>query len=95
MYPGNAQYPGTGVDYKALPTGKYGMVAEEGEIDDDPLLGLKSPKLDTKVTESLSEDELRRLIKACGGKGPVFVPGCAMCRRGRGLPRSRRRAPRT
>ena len=43
-------------------------LAEEGEIDDDPLLGLKSPKLDTKVTESLSEDELRRLIKACGGK---------------------------
>lgn len=41
---------------------------EEGEIDDDPLLGLKAPKLDTKVTESLSEDELRRLIKACGGK---------------------------
>lgn len=43
-------------------------LAEEGEIDDDPLLGLKAPKLDTKVTESLSEDELRKLIKACGGK---------------------------
>lgn len=41
---------------------------EEGEIDTDPLLGLKAPKLDTKVTESLSDDELRRLIKACGGK---------------------------
>jgi site-specific recombinase XerD len=41
---------------------------EEGEVDDDPLLGLKSPKLDTKVTDSLTEDELRRLIKACGGK---------------------------
>ncbi|MDO0977174.1 tyrosine-type recombinase/integrase [Mycolicibacterium frederiksbergense] len=41
---------------------------EEGEIDEDPLLGLKAPKLDTKVTESLSEDELRKLIKACGGK---------------------------
>ena len=41
---------------------------EEGEIAEDPLLGLKAPKLDTKVTESLSEDELRRLIKACGGK---------------------------
>ena len=43
-------------------------LVEEGEIDTDPLLGLKSPKLDAKVTESLSEDELRRLIKACGGK---------------------------
>jgi site-specific recombinase XerD len=41
---------------------------EEGEVDDDPLLGLKAPKLDTKVTESLTETELRRLIKACGGK---------------------------
>jgi site-specific recombinase XerD len=43
-------------------------LAEEREVDDDPLLGLKAPKLDTKVTESLTEDELRRLIKACGGK---------------------------
>lgn len=41
---------------------------EEGEIDTDPLLGLKSPKLDHKVTESLTDDELRRLIKACTGK---------------------------
>lgn len=41
---------------------------EEGEIDQDPLLGLKAPKLDQKVTESLTDDELRRLIKACVGK---------------------------
>jgi site-specific recombinase XerD len=41
---------------------------EEGEVDTDPLLGLKSPKLDTKVTESLTDAELRKLIKACGGK---------------------------
>jgi len=41
---------------------------EEGEVDTDPLLGLKAPKLDTKVTESLTDDELRRLIKACSGK---------------------------
>lgn len=40
---------------------------EEGEIDADPLLGLKAPKLDQKVTESLAEDELRRLIRACAG----------------------------
>lgn len=43
-------------------------LAEEGEIDSDPLLGLKAPKLDTKVTESLSDAELRDLIKACAGK---------------------------
>src|SRR6201998_3041526 len=41
---------------------------EEGEIDTDPLLGLKAPKLDAKVTESLTDDQLRRLIKACGGR---------------------------
>jgi site-specific recombinase XerD len=41
---------------------------EEGEIDIDPLLGLKAPKLDAKVVASLTEDELRRLVKACGGK---------------------------
>jgi site-specific recombinase XerD len=41
---------------------------EEGEIEADPLLGLKAPKLDSKVTESLSDDELRRLVKACGGR---------------------------
>jgi site-specific recombinase XerD len=41
---------------------------EEDEVDTDPLLGLKAPKLDAKVTESLTEDELRRLIKACEGK---------------------------
>ncbi|MGK2881345.1 MAG: tyrosine-type recombinase/integrase, partial [Mycobacterium sp.] len=41
---------------------------EEGEIDDNPLLGLKAPKLDVKVTESLTDDELRRLIRACSGK---------------------------
>jgi site-specific recombinase XerD len=43
-------------------------LVDEGEIDEDPLLGLKAPKLDAKVTESLTEDELRRLIKACAGK---------------------------
>lgn len=41
---------------------------EEGEIDADPLLGLKAPKLDAKVTESLTDDELKRLIAACSGK---------------------------
>lgn len=43
-------------------------LAEEGEIDDDPLLGLKAPKIDKKITPSLTDDELKRLIKACAGK---------------------------
>lgn len=43
-------------------------LAEEGEIDSDPLLGLKPPKLDQQVIEPLSDDELRALIQACSGK---------------------------
>ena len=41
---------------------------EEGEVDNDPLLGLKAPKLDTKVTQSLGDEQVRALIKACAGK---------------------------
>jgi site-specific recombinase XerD len=40
---------------------------DEGEIPTDPLLGLKAPKLDTKITQSLTDNEIRRLIKACAG----------------------------
>ena len=43
-------------------------LAEEGIVAADPLLGLKPPKLDTKVVESLSDDELRRLVKVCEGR---------------------------
>lgn len=42
-------------------------LAEEGELDADPLLGVKSPKLDQKVIEPLSDVELKALIKACQG----------------------------
>ena len=41
---------------------------EEGEIPRDELLGIKPPKLDTKVVERLSDDQCRALIKACVGK---------------------------
>jgi site-specific recombinase XerD len=43
-------------------------LAAEGEIDDDPLIGIKAPKLDAKVTAALTDDELRRMIRACQGK---------------------------
>ena len=43
-------------------------LVDEGELDADPLLGMKQPKLDRKVVEALTDDELRRLIKACQGK---------------------------
>lgn len=41
---------------------------EEGELPADPLLGLKAPKLDSKVIEPLTEDEIKRLLKVCQGK---------------------------
>lgn len=40
---------------------------DEGEQDADELLTVKPPKIDTKVTPVLSDDELRALIKACAG----------------------------
>jgi len=40
-------------------------LADEGEIPADPFLGLKAPKLDSKVIEPLTEDQLRALLKAC------------------------------
>jgi len=40
---------------------------EEGEIDTDPLLGVKPPKLDTKVVEPLTETQLKAMLKACAG----------------------------
>lgn len=43
-------------------------LADEGELDSNPLLGVKPPKLDTKVTEALTDDQLKLLIKACRGK---------------------------
>ena len=42
-------------------------LTEEGEQAADPLLGLKSPKLDQPVTEPLSDDQLRAMLQACRG----------------------------
>ena len=42
-----------------------GWLAEEGELDADPVLGVKPPKLDERVIQPLSDDELRRLLRAC------------------------------
>ncbi|GBG35827.1 tyrosine-type recombinase/integrase [Mycobacterium montefiorense] len=41
---------------------------EEGELEADPLLGLRSPKIDKKVTKGLPDDQLRELIRVCAGK---------------------------
>jgi site-specific recombinase XerD len=43
-------------------------LAEEGELDSNPLLGVKPPKLDQKVVDALTDEQLRLLVKACSGK---------------------------
>jgi site-specific recombinase XerD len=43
-------------------------LAEEGELEANPLLGVKPPKLDQKVVDALTDEQLRLLIKACSGK---------------------------
>lgn len=40
-------------------------LAEEGEIEVDPFIGVKPPKLDSKVVEPLTDEQLRALLKAC------------------------------
>lgn len=44
-----------------------GLADREGERAVDPLLGLRSPKLDTPVVEPLTDDQLRAMLKACRG----------------------------
>lgn len=41
---------------------------DQAEIDSDPLVGVAPPKLDSKVVEVLTTDQLRRMVKACAGK---------------------------
>lgn len=55
-------------------------LAEEGEIETDELLGLKPPRLDTKVTESLTDDQVKALVKACAGKDFRDVRDTALVR---------------
>lgn len=43
-------------------------LADEGELPVDPLVGLKQPKLDRKVVDALTDDQLQALTKACHGK---------------------------
>jgi integrase/recombinase XerD len=47
-------------------------LAEEGELDADPLAGLKPPKLDSKVVPVLSDQQLRAVLAAC--QGPALIP---------------------
>lgn len=43
-------------------------LVEEGETDTDPLLGLKAPKLDAKIVEPLTAEQITALVAACAGR---------------------------
>ena len=43
-------------------------MVDEGELSSNPLVGLKPPKADSKVVDALTDEQLKRLIKACQGK---------------------------
>lgn len=43
----------------------------EGHLTADPFWGVKAPKVDQPVVESLTDDELRALIKACAALGGI------------------------
>jgi site-specific recombinase XerC len=52
-------------------------LVDEGELDSDPLLGVKQPKLDRKVVDALTDDELKRptaLPPICGGVKRPTLP---------------------
>ncbi|MDP9406579.1 MAG: phage integrase N-terminal SAM-like domain-containing protein, partial [Actinomycetota bacterium] len=42
-------------------------LVDEGEAPADDLVGTKPPKLDTKVVDPLSDEQVRALIAACAG----------------------------
>jgi integrase/recombinase XerD len=54
--------------------------AAEGEIPRDELLGLKAPKLDEKVVEGLTPDQMRLLLKACAGRRFTEIRDTALVR---------------
>jgi site-specific recombinase XerD len=42
-------------------------LTDEGEQASDPLVGIRSPRLDKPVVEPLTDEQLRALLKACRG----------------------------
>jgi integrase/recombinase XerD len=43
-------------------------MVDEGELSENPLIGLKPPRGDQKVVNALTGDQLKRMIIACQGK---------------------------
>lgn len=43
-------------------------LVSDGQLDANPLTGLPTPKQDRRLTEALSDEQLRALLKACTGR---------------------------
>ena len=63
----NGAEPNTAVSRQAALKGFSAWLAEEAEIDRDDLQGMRRPKVDSKITRALTEDQIKRFIKACQG----------------------------
>jgi integrase/recombinase XerC len=46
----------------------YGWAVEEQELERSPMERMKAPEVDEPTPQVLTEDELRRLLKACAGR---------------------------
>lgn len=50
-------------------------LAAEGDQDEDPLTGLRAPRLDQPVIEPLTDDDLKALLRACAVTSQSRLPG--------------------
>ncbi|WP_234789675.1 tyrosine-type recombinase/integrase [Mycolicibacterium mucogenicum] len=57
-----------------------GWCHEEGEIADNELKGIKTPKIDRTVTPALSAEQLRALLATCRAAGPINARDAALIR---------------
>lgn len=44
------------------------FLVDEGELSTDPLVGIRRPKVDVKIVQPLSRDQVRALLAACRGR---------------------------
>lgn len=55
-------------------------LTEEGELDSDPLIGVRAPKIDSKVIEPLTDEEIRALLATCTGRDLMARRDAALIR---------------
>jgi integrase len=66
--------PTTRANFRANISVLFGYAADEGMIDNNPVLRVKKPKLVNKAPEIFSVDELAALLNAASREAPEVVP---------------------